>query len=116
MNENNEYLARARGHKHSEAPFSIGFPGNVINNRFGMVAAVSPHPDNMAGAEERGFANVALFAAAPKLLAAAIRSLRGMEVSGIGFGEHDLRMAVGMAMGLDPAGVSALIKAEGGAM
>ena len=50
--------------------------------------------------------------AAPELLAAALRALAFMEKRGIGMGEHDLRMAVGKAMGLDPAGVSEAVKAE----
>lgn len=100
MKENNEYLARARGHKHSEAPFSIGFPGNVINNRFGVVAVVSPHPDNMVDAEERGFANVALFAAAPDLLDALENLIADWErVHGAIPADHEARAAIAKAKG-----------------
>lgn len=56
--------------EHSAGPWSVGFPGNVINHAAGNIGAVNTHPDNMVGAAERGAANIKLIAAAPDLLAA----------------------------------------------
>ena len=73
-----------------------------------LLEGKNPDSKNVYG----GGGNARLVAAAPELLAAGLRALAFMEKRGIGMGEHDLRMAVGKAMGLDPAGVSEAVKAE----
>ena len=79
---------------HTPGPWIVR-GGNVIESLSRINVAKAWMTD---GEEE--CANARLIAAAPDLLAAALRSAGFMEKRGVGAGEHDLRVAIAKATGM----------------
>ena len=86
--------------QHTSGPWKTGnkYPTRIIGGQTNIAATALPDDESNPSNEQ--IANARLIAAAPDLLAAALRSAGFMAKRGVGAGEHDLRVAIAKATGM----------------